>query len=111
MRVESRLRVDRDRLFFIASYGITSFRFVISLFAAANILRGGSLWLSISSVTFIMAADYFDGAVFLKSSFRDSKTWRIRRRVFDSVIDRLVIQIVCIALALKNPDFVWLYLP
>jgi phosphatidylglycerophosphate synthase len=111
MRVESRLRVDRDRLFFIASYGITFFRLGVAFFAASNILRAGNLWFSVSSIAFIIAADYFDGAVFAKSDFNHSKIWRVRRRLFDSVIDRFVIQIVCIALALTNSAFVWLYVP
>lgn len=110
MKVESRLRVDRDQRFLVASFGITSFRFVLACFGAGFILSG-DLWFSASLIASIMMLDYFDGAIFAKSSFSDSETWRKRRRVFDSVVDRLAIQIICIPLALKNPSFAWLYVP
>jgi phosphatidylglycerophosphate synthase len=58
-----------------------------------------------------MGLDYFDGATFDKSNFSGLKEWRIKRRIADSVSDRLVIQIVCIPIFLKTPSFAWLYIP
>lgn len=111
MRVESHVRVDRDLLLAIASYGITFVRLLIAAFGALTILRGDDVRFAVASVALVMAFDYFDGATFDKSSFSDLREWRIKRRIADSVSDRLVIQIVCIPLLTKNASFIWLYLP
>jgi phosphatidylglycerophosphate synthase len=111
MRVESHLRVDRDLLLAVASYGITLLRLFIAAFGAVTILRGDDIRFGVTSIALVMAFDYFDGATFDKSNFSVLKAWRIKRRVADSVSDRLVIQIICIPLLIKYSSFLWLYLP
>lgn len=111
MRVQSHLRVDRDGLLVVSSYGITFLRLLIAAFGAVTILRGDDIRLGVVSVALVMAFDYFDGATFDKSNFSALKEWRIKRRIADSISDRLVIQIICIPLLIKNSSFVWLYLP
>jgi len=111
MKVESHVRVDRDLLFAVASYGITFVRLIIAVLGAFMILRGDDVRFTVASVALIMALDYFDGATFNRSNFSALREWRIKRRIVDSVSDRLVIQIICIALLVKNFSFVWLFLP
>lgn len=111
MRVESHLKIDRDLVFATASYGITLLRLLIAAFGAVTIFRGDDPRLAVASIVLVMTFDYFDGATFEKSAFSALKEWRIRRRVADSISDRLVIQIVCIPLLIKSPSFLWSYLP
>ena len=110
MRVECHLKVDRDSMLAIASYGITFIRLLIAAVGALTILRGDDLRLVVSSIALVMAFDYFDGATFEKSTFSIIKEWRIKRRLADSISDRLVIQIISIPLLIENSSFVWLYL-
>src|ERR1043166_1780375 len=111
MRVESRLRIDRDLLIAVASYGITFLRLLIAGFGAVSIFRGDDVRFSVASIALVMAFDYFDGATFEKSTFSGLKEWRVKRRIADSISDRLVIQIICIPLLMKSSSFVWVYLP
>jgi len=111
MRVESHLKVDRDLLLAVVSYGITFLRLLIAAFGAITILRGDDVLFVVASITLVMVFDCFDGATFDKSNFSALKEWRIKRRVADSISDRLVIQIICIPLLIKNPSFMWLYVP
>jgi phosphatidylglycerophosphate synthase len=111
MRVESHLRVDQDLLLVVASYGITLLRLLIAIFGALTILRRDDVRFVVASIALVMAFDYFDGATFDRSNLNILKEWRIKRRVADSLSDRLVIQIICIPLLINNFSFVWLYLP
>src|ERR1700682_1807763 len=111
MRVESHLRVDRDSFLAVASYGITIVRLLIAALGGFSILLGADVRVVIGSIALVMAFDYFDGATFEKSTFSAVKDWRIKRRIADSISDRLVIQIICIPLLIKNSAFLWLYIP
>lgn len=110
MRIESHLRVDRDLLLAVTSYGITLLRLLIAAVGALTVLRRDDMRFVVASVALVMALDYFDGATFDKSYFSAHREWRIRRRIADSVSDRLVIQIICIPLLIQDSSFMWLYL-
>jgi len=109
MRAESHLKVDRDLLLAAGSYGITLVRLLIAGFGALTIWRG-EFTLAVSSVILVIVLDYFDGATFEKSCFSTFKEWRIKRRIADSVSDRIVIQVICIPLLIKSPSFLYFFL-
>ena len=111
MRVESHHRIDRDVLFASVSYGITLIRFLTAVIVGGSILFGASdRSFIVTSIVLIMGSDYLDGLMFDKSNLVFNKDWRINRRIADSVCDRLVIQLICIPLAVTNGSFLWLYL-
>src|ERR1051325_6834 len=111
MRVESHNRIDRDVLFASVSYGITLVRFFTAVIVGASILfETADRSFVVTGIVLIMGSDYLDGLMFDKSNFVFNKHWRIKRRIADSVCDRLVIQLICIPLLMGNGSFLWLYL-
>ena len=111
MRVESHLKPNLDQLLVVASYGITFVRLVLAAFAALAVINDNDSRFAIISIVLIMALDYFDGATFNRSTFCAVRQWRIKRRIADSVSDRLVIQMICIPLLIRNSSFWIFYLP
>jgi phosphatidylglycerophosphate synthase len=100
-----------DIAYVIVSYGMTAVRLGIAAFSAYSLVNdvGYGRFLSAFLVAAIMILDYLDGVMFGRSILSELKNWRISRRVFDSVADRLVIQTVCLPLLIIDPTFLVFY--
>jgi len=105
-----RLR-DRDSQFAVASFGVTFIRLVVGLQIIAILINSlrDLKWVVSLGIIVIMAFDYLDGFLFSKSLLSANKQWRVRRRMVDSISDRLVIQMVCVPLLLVDHSFFWVY--
>jgi hypothetical protein len=96
----------------VLSFGTTLLRLLLAVSA------GGLAFLAFedsrvtiaAAVLLIVIMDYVDGIFFDSSLLSAQKEWRIRRRVFDSLADRIVIQIVCVAVLIADSSFLWIYL-
>jgi len=97
----------------IASFGMTFVRLGLALYTGGLILAG---LLSVYKPTIIgiilliMILDYYDGKLFSKSYLQDIAHWRIKRRLLDSISDRMIIQIGCLSLLMIDTSFVIFYL-
>lgn len=61
-------------------------------------------------VIMIIIFDQFDGVIFRISSLKNNKIWAYRRRIIDSIIDRLCIHIICIGLIIIEQKFLPIYI-
>ncbi|MFI5251283.1 MAG: hypothetical protein ACHQQQ_02530 [Bacteroidota bacterium] len=96
-----------DICYGVVSYGATLIRLGIAA-AVAVIIIGDVNWNKVVvslGIVLVMVLDYLDGILFSRSVMNNDKSWRIRRRIVDSVIDRIVIQAVCIPLVLIYNSF------
>jgi len=111
MERASHIRVGNILSYATASFAMTFTRLIIALWSALAILNQSvyAKEITIFGILFIMIFDYYDGKLFNKSFLKEQKLWRLRRRIADSVVDRLVIQIVCIPLLISNKAFFWVY--
>jgi len=96
----------------IASFGITFVRLGLIIYTSGLILTGLAAHkpIIIGMILLIMMLDYYDGKLFNKSYLQDIAHWRIKRRLLDSISDRMVIQIGCLSLLLIDPSFLIFYL-
>lgn len=94
-----------------ASFAMTLTRLAVALCTGILIISTGtnSKGMIVLAVLFIMGFDYYDGKLFERSFLRDQSEWRLRRRIFDAVSDRLVIQLVCIPVLFADHGFLWVY--
>lgn len=95
----------------IASFGITFVRFAMIILTSILILNQHSLFkeIAIISIFLVMLFDYYDGVIFRKSEINNISYWRIKRRLLDSIVDRIIIQIICISLLIVDINFLWIY--
>lgn len=94
----------------ITSFGLTFTRLFIAFYVAITAIADHMNYFGISiCILLIMVLDYYDGELFKKSLLNDVKQWRVTRRIFDGTVDRVVIQIVCLAVLFLDHSFVWVY--
>lgn len=95
----------------IASFGITFVRFAMIIITSILILNQHSFYKEIAliSIFLVMLFDYYDGVIFRKSEINNIAYWRIKRRLLDSIVDRIIIQIICISLLIIDINFLWIY--
>jgi phosphatidylglycerophosphate synthase len=100
-----------DVLYLLASIFVTLLRVAVALFTAVTVLTvpvlGGTF--ATEAILFIVIADIIDGKLFDRSVFSEERRLRIIRRIVDSIADRLVIQMICIPIALSHHEFLWIY--
>lgn len=96
----------------IASFGATIVRLILSIVASMFIVLAvqGFQHLATGIIILIIAVDYYDGILFRNSVMNNVKSWRIRRRLFDSMSDRLIIQIGCLSVLFTDPHFAPIYI-
>lgn len=96
----------------IVSFGATIIRLIMSIVASMLIVLAaqGFQHLATGIIILIIAVDYYDGILFRKSVMNNVKSWRIRRRLFDSMSDRLIIQIGCLSVLFTDPHFAPIYI-
>lgn len=111
MERNTQAKVAGNVSFAFASFGMTLTRLVVALCTGLLIISNGthSKEMIVLAVLFIMVFDYYDGKLFERSFLRDQSEWRLRRRIFDAVSDRLVIQLVCIPVLFADHSFLWVY--
>lgn len=112
MKSLSKDAVNNSMAFATISFGITLFRFLIALFAGVSVLYKQENYQALTSLSILLIVifDYYDGVFFDKSNLSKQKEWRIRRRILDSVADRVIIQIICFSLLIADGTFLWPYL-
>ena len=100
-------------IYAIASYGMTFFRLGIAFFIGVSFLVKVSdvKLIAVAGTLFIVGFDYYDGELFKKSFLINSKKWRVNRRILDSVVDRLVIHVICLSVLIVDSHFLPFYLP
>lgn len=89
---------------------MTLLRLVLAFLCIPFIMTLETDWLVAILVLAIVFFDYYDGKMFRKSSLNANEKWRSARRILDSSVDRLSIQIVCIPLFIVHPSFLIPYL-
>lgn len=111
MEPNSQVKIASNVSFAFASFAMTLTRLVVALCTGLLIISNGTRNKEtiVLAVLFIMVFDYYDGKLFDRSFLRDQQEWRLRRRIFDSVSDRLVIQLVCIPVLFADHSFLWVY--
>lgn len=98
-------------LWAVFSFGVTLMRLLMAVLCFIYLMDGGmnSLYFPICTIIAIILLDHIDGRLFEKSFLNDFEIWKNRRRVFDSVSDRLCIQFFCIPILILQPEFVVIY--
>ncbi len=109
------LVVDRgikDISYALASFLMTILRLVMVTCTGIAILTRYPFFkeITISCILLVMVLDIYDGILFNKSLMAEEKYWRIKRRLFDSFADRIIVQIGCISLLMIDKAFFLFYL-
>lgn len=94
------------------SFGVTVSRLFMATFIFFAFLEGGitSPYLPIFIILTIIFMDHVDGKLFEKTFLYQIESWRNGRRIFDSISDRLCIQLFCIPILVLQPDFFIVYI-
>lgn len=61
-------------------------------------------------VGFVVICDYYDGVIFRKTHYSGIPSFRSVRRVLDSSIDRVSVQIVSVSVLLSDPEYLPIFL-
>jgi len=95
----------------LASLGTTFLRLGLAVVIAAMLALAAphAGLVAATGIFVIMALDYSDGVLFRRSVLSSSPSWRIRQRLTDSAVDRMVVQIVCLSVLAVNHSFWPLY--
>ncbi len=112
MNITKESSLNYNLTFAIASFGATFVRLGIAFFIGVSLLLGYAFAkeLAIFGTITIMILDYYDGVWFKKSQLNEIKSWRVNRRILDSVTDRILIQVVCLAVLITSFAFLPFYL-
>lgn len=105
------IRSKYSFLWAIFSFGITVIRLFMAIYCFFFLLYDGvtSVYFLISIIVAIIFMDQVDGKIFEKTFLNSYETWRDYRRVFDSVCDRICIQLFCVPLLVLQSDFIVIY--
>ena len=101
-----------DKILSLISFGMIFIRLVIISYLGFFILTFGvdNIFTITSMILANVVLDYYDGELFKKTSLYSISKWRVKRRLLDSLVDRLVIQISCISLLIIDLNFLPIYL-
>jgi phosphatidylglycerophosphate synthase len=112
MKYFTDIESSQDAAYAATSFGITLSRFLFAGYVGIRLIGNfqASRTLAVAAIFMLMVFDYLDGVFFSKSNVAQVKAWRVNRRVLDSIVDRLTIQMCCIPILLANGSFASLYL-
>lgn len=101
-----------DLALLIFSFGVTVIRMGIIFLTSYTILQQHQNFkeLAIINIALVMLLDYYDGVFFRKSNYNSIKRWRINRRLFDSITDKVITHTGSISLLIIDNSFIWIYL-
>jgi len=111
MKYSSDVQSPRDAVYAATSFGLTFSRLIFAGYVGIQLVENykASRVFAVLGILMLMVFDYLDGVFFSKSSLADVKAWRVNRRILDSAVDRITIQICGISLALADRSFVSFY--
>jgi phosphatidylglycerophosphate synthase len=112
MKYFSDIESRRDVAYAATSFGITASRLVLAGYVGLQLINNanGARAFGAIAICMLMVFDYLDGAFFRRSRLSDVKAFRVNRRLFDSVADRLTIQMCCIPLLIVDRSFSVFYI-
>jgi len=101
----------RNVVFAAASFGVSFIRLTaIGLLCTFMLVTGTyDVRVLTAVIILVMLLDQVDGALFAQSSLNSVKSWRIRRRLTDSLTDRIVTHLGCLSLLALDLAFLPLY--
>ena len=99
-------------LWAVVSLGATVMRLLIAGWAFIRLLDTGmtSMHYFIIAIIAIILMDHIDGILFEKTFLSQIEIWKNRRRILDSVCDRLCIQFFCLPILILQPEFIVIYM-
>jgi phosphatidylglycerophosphate synthase len=97
--------------FAAASFGATILRLILALYVGLGLVLclPGSRMLAVAGILLIMILDHYDGVLFKRSLLSSDAHWRVRRRILDSAADRVVVQLVSLAVVASDRSFLPFY--